>query len=781
MPRSTTTPFRPVLAVALLVACGSPPAAAPTEPARDVSEQQSEDIEPNPAPGAEPFPGVTAKRIREAWEARPDGYVPRTRHFAEDGGPLYTNRLFLETSPYLRQHAHNPVDWYPWGDEAFEVAAGLGRPVLLSVGYSTCHWCHVMEEESFEDLEIARYLNENYVAIKVDREERPDVDAVYMAAVHAIAGSGGWPMTVWLTPDRKPYYGGTYFPARDGDRGARMGFLTMLMRLKEAYVAQPDDVAASAEQLATHLQGALSPSMAGDLPDAGALARVASQYKARYDDERGGLSGAPKFPSSLPIRFLLREHQRTGDAKLLEMATHTLRQMAAGGMYDQVGGGFHRYSTDARWLVPHFEKMLYDNALLAVAYTEAWRLTRDDDLERTAREILRYVERDMTSPEGAFYSATDADSPVPGTDEREEGWFFTWTPDELREVLDAEHARAVVAWYAVTRGGNFEGRSILHTPRPAPEVARELGVSVDQLETLIAEARQAMYTARLDRPPPIRDDKILVAWNGLMISAYARAALAWSDEGYAASATRAAEIVLARMRVDGRLQRAYKDREARHEAMIEDYAFLVAGLIDLFEATGQRRWLDEAIALDEVVKRHYEDPVGGWFRTPDDGEELLAREKPDYDGAEPTGASVHVLNLYRLSELTGEDDYRVRADKALRAYGQRVSQGAMSEMLLAVDWRLDKPKEVVLVTPSSRVEAEPFLRVLGTHGPRNYVLVVTPEDGVSALAGTVPLVDGKVAREGAATAYVCEKGVCQFPTTDPQEFRAQLVGAEGGG
>ncbi len=408
MPKLPVPPSRALwLAVAWVAGCRS---AAPNGPTPETTEMRSEDTAPNPAPGAQPFPALVEQRIQEGWAARPEGYVPRTRHLAPDGAPLYTNRLFLDTSPYLRQHAHNPVDWYPWGDEAFEVARRLGRPVLLSVGYSTCHWCHVMEEESFEDPEIARYLNENYVAIKVDREERPDVDAVYMAAVHAIAGRGGWPMTVWLTGDREPFYGGTYFPARDGDRGTRTGFLTILRQMKETHGSEPDRVVAAAAELSARLKTSLAPDMSGGLPGATDLERVAAQYKGRYDETWGGMSGAPKFPSSLPIRFLLREHRRSGDPELLDMATHTLRKMAAGGMYDQVGGGFHRYSTDGRWLAPHFEKMLYDNALLAVAYTEAWQITGDLEFERVVREILRYVERDMTSPEGAFYSACGAGS-----------------------------------------------------------------------------------------------------------------------------------------------------------------------------------------------------------------------------------------------------------------------------------------------------------------------------------------------------------------------------------
>jgi uncharacterized protein YyaL (SSP411 family) len=424
--------------------------------------------------------------------------------------------------------------------------------------------------------------------------------------------------------------------------------------------------------------------------------------------------------------------------------------------------------------------MLYDNALLTVAYTEAWQITGDPEFERVVREILHYIARDMTSPQGAFYSATDADSPVPGTDESEEGWFFTWTPNEVRACLDAEHAKAVIAWYAVGPQGNFEGRSILYTPRDAAVVAAELGLTQEQLARRIVESKEIMVAERAKRPGPIRDEKILAGWNGLMISAHARAAQAFSDPSYAVAGERAADFVLSEMRDQGRLMRTYKDGQARHDAMVEDYAFLVAGLLDLFEATGQRRWLQEAIALDAVVAEHYEDKeTGGWYRSPDDGESLLAREKPDNDGAEPTGASVHTLNLFRLNEFTTLDAYRQRAVKSLQAHGKRIAQGSLSEMLLAVDWHLDRPKEIVLVTPNSRLDAEPFLRILNTAGPRNHVLAVLTPQQAASMAKLVPWVGGKVTQNQVTTAYVCEQGVCDFPTTDPQVFRSQLASSTG--
>ena len=716
--------------------------------------------------------------MRAQWAGRDASYKPRTRHLRPDGSPKYTNRLFLETSPYLLQHAHNPVNWYPWGDDAFETARRLSRPVVLSVGYSTCHWCHVMEEESFEDEEIAHYLNENYVVIKVDREERPDLDAVYMSAVQTLTGGGGWPMTVWLTPDRKPFFGGTYFPARDGDRGVRTGLFTLLRRLKEAYTTQPAKVAETSGRLTEAIRESLAPdARAGELSGTRPLREAAAYYRSRYDGAHGGLAGAPKFPNSLPVRFLLRHHRRTGDAEALRMAAQTLERMAAGGVYDHVGGGFHRYSTDAEWLVPHFEKMLYDNALLTVAYLEGYQATGREDFAGVAREILRYVERDMTSPEGAFYSATDADSPAP-SGRREEGWFYTWTPDEIRAVLGPERAAVVLAYYGVTAGGNFEGRNILHVAQPLSDAARRLGLSEPKARAVVEESNDLLYTARARRSPPLRDEKILAAWNGLMIGAYARAALTLGQEAYARQAAHAADFVLTRMRTDGRLWRSFKDGRAQHEGYLDDYAFLIAGLLDLYEATSRPRWLEEAIALDRVLEREFEDPdAGGFFMTRAGHETLLARQKPGYDGAEPSGNSIQALNLLRLHELTTDDRYRRRAERTLRAFSMTLSKtpAALAEMLLAVDFLQDTPREIVIVTPSSTGEGEPFLARLRATFLPNRVLALAVQGGdLEAQAALVPLLRGKVARSGRATAYVCERGLCRLPTTDASVFAEQI-------
>jgi hypothetical protein len=731
-------------------------------------------------PGAAAFEAPLREALSIAWAARPTDYTPRTRQLRDDGSPRYINRLFLESSPYLRQHAHNPLNWYPWGDEAFELARALGRPVLLSIGYSTCHWCHVMEEESFDDEEIARYLNENYIVIKVDREVRPDLDAIYMTAVQLfLQGGGGWPMTVWLTPDGEPFSGATYLPARDGDRGAAVGFLTIAQRLKEAYDEQPDQIAAVSGEVAARIRDLLSPGDGRDgLPTAQSLHATAAFYRSSFDETYGGLAEQMKFPSSLSVRMLLRYHRRTGDDGALAMAIRTLEAMASGGIRDQVGGGFHRYSTDPEWRVPHFEQMLYDNALLVLAYLEAYQVTGREDFAEVARDILRYVARDMTSPEGAFYSATDADSAGPDG-EREEGLFFAWTPDEMAAILDAEQTRAVVAYFGVTDDGNFEGRSILHTPRSVRDVAAELDMSDASLRRMIAVARERLYVARDTRPAPLRDDKIVTAWNGLMISALAQASIVLGDPMYAERASRAAGYLLATLRRDGRLLRAALDGAARQTAYLDDYAFLIAGLLDLYESGGDLRWLDEALALDAVLERDYEDSAGGgFFRTAADQVSLLIREKPTYDAAEPSGNSVAVHNLLRLHELTADDRYRVRAEHAFEAFGAVLAENpaAVSEMLLAIDYQLDTPKEIVLVVPNSRDDAAPFLAELRARFLPNRILTVVAEGAErDRHAQVIPLLDGKTARNGQTTAYVCENRICDLPTTEPVVFATQIA------
>ncbi|MBP2674995.1 MAG: hypothetical protein H6Q84_1835 [Deltaproteobacteria bacterium] len=733
-----------------------------------------------PPPGGSTADPDLMDRFARASRMRGEGYRPRTRHHGPDGWAKYTNRLFLETSPYLLQHAHNPVDWHPWGDEAFAKARQLRRPVFVSIGYSTCHWCHVMEEESFEDEEIARFLNENFIPVKVDREERPDVDSIYMKAVQGFTGTGGWPLNVWLTPDRKPFFGGTYFPPRDGRFGQGSGFLGILQALSDSYVSQAADVEEIGGKATAFIRRSLSPEGGEDLPDAAVLTEAAQFYLGHFDSVYGGMATVPKFPSHLPMRFLLRFHRRTGNGSFLDMARRTLEAMAAGGIYDHVGGGFHRYSTDARWLVPHFEKMLYDNALLVSAYLEGCQATGRKDFARIARETLRFIERDLTSPEGAFYSATDADSPSEDG-RREEGVFFTWTPADLEAALGRERARIVARYYGVDEGGNFEGRSILHVPVPAAAVAGDLGVPEEELDAVLSESKEILYRARSLRPGPIRDEKILTAWNGLAISAYARAGLVLDDPDSVDRACRAARFLLENAFRGGRLHRTWKDGEARHDGLLEDHAFLVAGFLDLYEASADPAWLGEAVALDAVLEERFEDKArGGFFLTGDGHEEHLVREKPLYDGAEPAGTSVAVLNLLRLHEFTTDPRYRARAEKACRYAAPTLKSNpiSLSEMLLALDFLLDSPKQVGVVLPrgAGRKEADPLLSVLrGRFLPNRVLSVVREGPEQEDASRIIPWVRGKEAAGGKVTAYVCEERTCMSPTADPAELLSQVA------
>jgi hypothetical protein len=714
-------------------------------------------------PGAPPLDEALARRLADAVRAKGPSYAPRTHHLDAAGRPRFTNRLVLERSPYLLQHAHNPVSWYPWGDEAFEEARRSGRPVFLSVGYSTCHWCHVMERESFEDEAIARVLNERFVPIKVDREERPDVDAIYMTAVQLLTGGGGWPMSVWLTPEREPFFGGTYFPPRDGARGEMRGFLGILEEIAQLYAndrervrgATGSLVAAVRTALASHAAPASAPP--GPEPIEAAVATL----RRSFDERHGGLDRAPKFPSNLPARLLLRVHRRTRDPEPLRMATLTLEKMAAGGIHDQLGGGFHRYSTDAEWLVPHFEKMLYDNALLALAYAEAWQVTQRRDLARVARQTLDYLVREMTSPEGALYSATDADS------EGEEGRFFTWDEKEIRDRLGAD-AERFVRFHGVTPEGNFEGRNILWVPRP----------DEDAWEAL-APARAALQEVREARVHPLRDEKVLAGWNGLAISALAFGGRVLGEPRLVAAAARAAEFVLANLVVDGRLQRTWLDGKAGVPAFLEDHAFLAQGLLDVYEATFEVRYLEAALDVSERLEALFGDPAGGgWFTTAKDHELLLAREKPTHDGAEPSGASVALLNALRLSAFTTDDRWRRSAEGALRHYARVLEERplALAEMLLALDFATDAPREVVLVWAEGEAAPEPFLAVLRRAFLPSRALAGAPEGaGIARLGGVAPVADGKVAAGGRPTAYVCEKGLCRLPAIAPEKLAGQIA------
>ena len=691
----------------------------------------------------------------------------------------YTNELAKETSPYLLQHAHNPVAWRAWNAAALAEARATDRPIFLSIGYSTCHWCHVMEEESFEDEEVAALLNAHFIPIKVDREERPDIDGIYMTAVQALTGHGGWPMTVFLTPALKPFFAGTYFPARDGDRGCNIGFLTMLSRLADAWAMDRARVDLSADEITRELTPLFRAAAPTQMPSLDAVESAVGFFSSRYDPVWGGLSGAPKFPSSLPIRLLLRHHARSGERELLDMAVTSFQKMTTGGLRDHVAGGFHRYSTDDKWLVPHFEKMLYDNALLAITGLELFQVTQAHSVAEVVRDTLRYLERDMCSPEGAFYSATDADS-LNNKGELEEGWHFTWTPDELVRELGPERARIAMAVWAVTARGNFEGRSILWTPRALVDVAKDIGGTVSDIERAIVESREILYRVRNARPLPLRDEKILAAWNGLAISAFARAALVLDEPRYADVAAKAARFVLQKMRApDGRLWRSYKDGKAHNAGTLEDHAFMLQACLDLLETTGAPAWLDEALALESVLAARFEDPEhGGFFLAPDDATELLARQKPSHDGAEPSGNSVHALNLARLAALLDDAPLRARAKRTVRAFGQvlRRHAAAMAELLLALELLHATPKEIVVVAraPLRGEDVRALLAPLRAVFRPNVVLVQAHESDIEALSQRLPHLKGRTALDGKPTVYVCEGRACRLPARTSEQLRAAL-------
>ncbi len=775
MRRSSTTSRLAALLIVAVTACSAPSGCMSKRPPATVKTQAQDPV----LPGLGAADPELTRRLQTALTAKGASYRPRTHHLAADGTPKFINRLILETSPYLLQHAHNPVNWYPWGPEAFERARREGKPVFVSIGYSTCHWCHVMERESFEDEQIAAYINQNYIAIKVDREERPDVDDIYMKAVQMLTGRGGWPMTVVLTADKDPFFGGTYFPARDGDRGARKGFLTILRELKSEYGQHRGDVVARAQQLSQQIEASAASSPKGNIPSASAIEQAARAAAASFDATWGGFDRAPKFPRPVLLELLLRYHRRSGDAQALHIVTHTLERMAEGGIYDHVGYGFHRYATDPQWLVPHFEKMLYDSAQLVPLYLEAYQLTGNERFAEVARQTLHYVKREMTAPNGSFLSATDADSPTPAGHE-EEGYFFTWTPQELSKVLGAERAATVAAYFGVTEAGNFEGRNILHTPRSEQAVAAELSISVPVLQKRIAQAREELYAARSKRPPPLRDDKVLTSWNGLMISAYARAALILGEEEYARSAERAADFLLQNLRAkDGGLMRSFKDGRAKQAAFLDDYAFLIQGLLDLFEATSAARWLEQAVLLQATLDRQFwDDASGGYFMTSAAHEQLLTRDKPSYDGAEPSGNSVALLNLLRLSELTSQHAYRERAERGFAAFSLDImrSPGASPKLLSALDYYLDRPREVFIVRPTQDADAEPLLsRFRRAYLPNHGFATAAEGPGLEKLSTLIPSLEGKRALGGRVTAYVCERGRCELPTSDPETFTRQLA------
>ena len=678
------------------------------------------------------------------------------------------NRLIHETSPYLLQHAHNPVDWYPWGEEALEKAKQEDKPILLSIGYSACHWCHVMERESFENVDIARTMNESFVSIKVDREERPDLDSIYMQAVQALTGQGGWPMTVFLTPQGEPFYGGTYFPPED--RGGMPGFHGVLKAMDEAYRTRRGDVGKATSELVNRLQQTSRIKSNTDLLTRDVLNEAFLHLAAGFDEQNGGFGDAPKFPQPMIYDFLLRYQHSTNNEKALQMLNLSLEKIALGGMYDQLGGGFHRYSTDSYWLVPHFEKMLYDNALLSRLYLHAFQATGHDLYLRIVQETLDYVLREMTDEEGGFYSSQDADS------EGEEGKFFVWTPKEVEEALGKEDAHIFNAYYDVTSVGNFEGKNILNVPRDAETVTDELDVTPEHLEEVLQRGKKPLLEVRERRVPPARDDKILTAWNGLMLRSFAEAAAVLQREDYRNAAIANATFITRDLQKEGRLLRTYRDGQAKLKGYLEDYSFLADGLMAVYELTFDQRWLDEARRLvDNMVDLFWEEDEEVFYDTGKDHEALLVRPRELFDNAIPSGSSVAAEVLLRMALLTGEEEYRRKATATLHSMGPLLSQYAsgMGRWLAALDFYLHQPKEVAIVGSLESRETKALLEVVHNLYLPNKVVVGMEEDDPMG-SNPLPLLRFRTKVQGAPTAYVCENYVCQLPVTDPEDLAQQL-------
>jgi uncharacterized protein YyaL (SSP411 family) len=698
--------------------------------------------------------------------------------------PIHTeqkyNRLIHEKSPYLLQHANNPVDWYPWGEDAFEKAHHEDKPIFLSIGYSSCHWCHVMAHESFEDPQIAALMNDAFVNIKVDREERPDIDDVYMAVAQMMTGRGGWPLSIIMTPDKVPFFAGTYIPKES--RWGQAGMLTLVPAISERWETQRDDLLNIADQVTGALQQMSQDAPGNELTES-TLERAFQQLSQRFDAQRGGFGSAPKFPTPHNLLFLLRYWKRTGSDTALNMVEQTLQAMRRGGVFDHVGFGFHRYSTDAHWLLPHFEKMLYDQAMLAMAYTEAYQATGNESYRGTAEEIFAYVLRDMTAPEGGFYSAEDADS------EGEEGKFYVWTQRELREVLGEEEADFVAKVLGVEPGGNFTdeatrakmGTNILHLPEPLSGLAVRFGLSEQELAERVEVARRKLFARREKRVHPLKDDKVLTSWNGLMIAALAKGARAFDSPCYVQAAAGAADFILEHMvRDDGRLLHRYRDGEAALLAYAEDYAYLTWGLLELYEATFETRYLEKALALNaELVERFWDEESGGFYTTADDGEQLLVRQKEIYDGAIPSANSVAMLNLLRLGRMTARPDLEEKAATISRVFSKSVGQSpiAYPQLMVAVDLALGPSCEVVIAGKLGAEDTRKMLRALREQFLPSKVVLFRPDGESPHIARLAEFTRYQRSIDGKATAYVCRHHNCEFPTTDVDAM-LELLGVE---
>ncbi len=679
------------------------------------------------------------------------------------------NRLIDEQSPYLRQHAYNPVNWYAWGPEALARARSENKPILLSIGYSACHWCHVMERESFENEAIAKLMNDNFVSIKVDREERPDLDQIYMDAVQMITGRGGWPLTMFLAPDGRPFFGGTYYPPED--RQGMPGFPRLLLAVAQAYRDGAKEVVHNLEKL-TQALGALTDYQppGGDLKP-GLPAEAARALATHYDSINGGIGNAPKFPNTFVFSLFLRVFAGEGDESMADMVRHTLRKMARGGIYDQIGGGFHRYSVDDRWLVPHFEKMLYDNALLARLYVDAGRALNETEFIGVAREILDYVLREMTSPTGGFYSSQDADS------EGEEGRFFVWSVEEVEDILGPDLSDIAERYFDISVEGNFESANILHRTIEPADAARMFKISEDDLDARLKQIREKLFAAREKRVKPGRDDKILVAWNAMMIGGFAEGYRAVHDRRYLEAGEHAAAFIMTKMWAGRSLKRSYKDDVARHNAYLEDYAQLANAMLDLYEASLDAKYLAHARTLAGVILDRFIDrEKGGFFFTSDDHEALITRSKAAFDGSTPSGNSAAVMALLRLHGHTGEDRYRVEAERTLKLFREFIEKQpfGFSHMLEAADLYQRGPTEIVLVGDRDSREMREWIERLGLLYVPNLALFVA--DPAAADGSFVPeQVRDKRQLDGRLTAYVCREHTCTAPIASFKELERELA------
>ena len=697
------------------------------------------------------------------------------------------NRLINEKSPYLLQHAYNPVDWFPWGEEAFEKSRREDKPIFLSIGYSTCHWCHVMEHESFENDSIAATMNSHFVPIKVDREERPDVDKVYMSAVQAMTGSGGWPLSVFLTTDLKPFYGGTYFPPRDAH--GRPGFPTVLERIHQVWEDDREKILESGNQLIALLRQERAPSELGADIDESILKKTYHQIAAQYDAKYGGFGAGTKFPRPVVLNFLLRYHVRTHNAEPLNMALATLRSMVLGGMYDHLGGGFHRYSVDPQWRVPHFEKMLYDQAQLAHSYLDAYQITHDEFYARIARETLDYVLRDMTDLAGGFYSAEDADSLDPEKPSHSsEGAFYLWTKAEIERNLESDSAKIFCHHYGVDEHGNalsdplgeFENKNILFCSFTLEQTAKIFSLDESKVESILAAGRKKLFELRDARSRPLRDDKIITAWNGLMIGAFARASRIFSEPRYAEAATHAAYFVETALYdpATGTLKRRFRDTEAKFEAQLDDYAFFVQGLLDLYEATFDPRSLKLALELHGTqISLFWDASEGGFYDFSGRDPSILLRTKEMYDGAEPAGNSVAAMNLIRISQMTDDTILKKMLETMIGRIGVQVQQAphAMPLMMAAIDFFLTTPKQIVIAGKRDSADTRKFLEEIARrYLPNKILLLADGDSNQEFLASRLPFLASMTSLENRVTAYICEDYACSFPTTDLTQFRALL-------